>query len=86
MPAMDTVAGNIFFIGLMGAGKTTHGKQLAALLQRDFIDSDQLICERTGVSISTIFELEGEGDLSQAASRTFQTCAYCPPRLWLSSS
>ena len=55
------MAGNIFFIGLMGAGKTTHGKQLAALLQRDFIDSDQLICERTGVSISTIFELEGEG-------------------------
>jgi len=61
MPAMDTMAGNIFFIGLMGAGKTTHGKQLAALLQRDFIDSDQLICQRTGVSISTIFELEGEG-------------------------
>ena len=61
MPAMDTMAGNIFLIGLMGAGKTTHGKQLAALLQRDFIDSDQLICQRTGVSISTIFELEGEG-------------------------
>ena len=61
MPAMDTMAGNIFFIGLMGSGKTTHGKQLAALLQRDFIDSDQLIGQRTGVSISTIFELEGEG-------------------------
>ena len=61
MPAMDTMAGNIFFLGLMGAGKTTHGKQLAALLQRDFIDSDQLIGQRTGVSISTIFELEGEG-------------------------
>ena len=61
MPAMNTMAGNIFLIGLMGAGKTTHGKQLAALLQRDFIDSDQLICQRTGVSIPTIFELEGEG-------------------------
>ena len=61
MPAMDIMAGNIFLIGLMGAGKTTHGKQLAALLQHDFIDSDQLICQRTGVSIPTIFELEGEG-------------------------
>ena len=61
MPAMDIMAGNIFLIGLMGAGKTTHGRQLAALLQRDFIDSDQLICQRTGVSIPTIFELEGEG-------------------------
>ena len=61
MPAMNTMAGNIFLIGLMGAGKTTHGKQLAALLQRDFIDSDQLICQRTGVSIPTIFELELDG-------------------------
>ncbi|OAM27733.1 MULTISPECIES: shikimate kinase [Eikenella] len=60
MPAMDNMAGNIFLIGLMGAGKTTHGKQLAALLHRDFVDSDQLICQRTGVSIPTIFELEGE--------------------------
>ena len=60
MPAMDTMAGNIFLIGLMGVGKTTHGKQLAALLRRSFADSDQLICECTGVTISTIFELEGE--------------------------
>ena len=61
MPAMNTMAGNIFLIGLMGAGKTTHGKQFAALLQREFIDSDQLICQRTRVSIPTIFEVEGEG-------------------------
>lgn len=54
------MAGNIFLIGLMGAGKTTLGRQLAAHLQRDFYDSDQVICERTGVSIPTIFELEGE--------------------------
>ena len=43
----------------MGAGKTTLGRQLASELQLDFYDSDQLICERTGVSIPTIFELEG---------------------------
>lgn len=58
--AMNIMASNIFLIGLMGAGKTTLGKQLAAYLQRDFYDSDQVICERTGVSIPTIFELEGE--------------------------
>ena len=60
MPAMDTMAGNFFLIGLMGVGKTTLGKQLAQHLHYDFYDSDHVICERTGVSIPTIFELEGE--------------------------
>ncbi|UOP04758.2 shikimate kinase [Conchiformibius kuhniae] len=57
---MNDMAGNIFFVGLMGAGKTSLGRQLAARLARTFYDSDQVICERTGVSVPTIFELEGE--------------------------
>lgn len=60
MPAMENIAGNLFFIGLMGAGKTTLGKYTAQALGRPFYDSDQEICKRTGVSIPTIFELEGE--------------------------
>ena len=51
---------NIFLIGLMGAGKTTLGKKLAQDLQCQFYDSDHVIMDRTGVSIPTIFELEGE--------------------------
>ena len=51
---------NIFLIGLMGAGKTTLGKKLAQDLQCQFYDSDHIIMDRTGVSIPTIFELEGE--------------------------
>lgn len=51
---------NIVLIGLMGAGKTTLGKQLARLLGRQFMDSDQEIERRTGVKIQTIFEFEGE--------------------------
>ncbi|MCP2041252.1 shikimate kinase [Neisseria sp. HSC-16F19] len=54
------MAGNFFLIGLMGVGKTTLGRQLAQHLHYDFYDSDHVICERTGVSIPTIFELEGE--------------------------
>lgn len=60
MPAMDTMAGNFFLIGLMGAGKTTLGKQLAHKLGYAFYDSDHEVCARTGVSIPTIFEWEGE--------------------------
>lgn len=44
----------------MGAGKSTVGKQLAKALGRDFYDSDKEIERRTGVSISWIFEMEGE--------------------------
>ncbi len=51
---------NIYLIGLMGAGKTTVGRQLAKRLGRVFYDSDHEIVERTGVPIPTIFEIEGE--------------------------
>jgi len=51
---------NIILIGPMGSGKTTVGKQLAKRLRMDFVDSDHMIEERCGVSISTIFDIEGE--------------------------
>jgi shikimate kinase len=54
------VAGNIFLVGLMGAGKTTVGKLLAKSLGKSFYDSDHEIEQRTGVKVPLIFELEGE--------------------------
>jgi len=54
------ISGNIFLVGPMGAGKSTVGKQLAKSLGRDFYDSDKELEKRTGVSISWIFEMEGE--------------------------
>ena len=51
---------NLFLIGLMGAGKSTIGKQLARELGKDFLDSDSEIENRTGVSIDVIFDIEGE--------------------------
>lgn len=44
----------------MGAGKTTIGRVLAKRLNLEFIDSDREIEARTGVSIPTVFEIEGE--------------------------
>jgi len=51
---------NIYLIGLMGSGKTTLGKSLAKKLNRPFIDTDQLIEQKSGVDVSMIFEFEGE--------------------------
>lgn len=44
----------------MGAGKSSVGKRLAKLLNRKFYDCDKVLEDRTGVAITTIFELEGE--------------------------
>jgi shikimate kinase len=52
--------GNIFLVGMMGAGKTSVGRVLAKRLNKNFFDSDHVIEERTGVKIPVIFEIEGE--------------------------
>lgn len=51
---------NIILTGFMGTGKTTVGKLLAKKLKRDFIDTDQLIEERQGLTIPEIFANRGE--------------------------
>ena len=52
--------GNLFLVGLPGAGKSTLGRQLARRLVKHFVDADTELENRLGVSIPTIFEIEGE--------------------------
>jgi shikimate kinase len=54
------LAPSLILIGMMGAGKTTVGRRLASETGREFIDLDREIERRTGVSVATIFEIEGE--------------------------
>jgi shikimate kinase len=63
---------NIFLVGLMGAGKTTVGRVLARRLGLPFVDSDQEIEARTGVSIPTIFEIEGEEGFRQREAQVIE--------------
>ncbi|MGD2117692.1 MAG: shikimate kinase AroK [Chromatiales bacterium] len=62
----------VFLIGPMGAGKSTIGKQLASTLGLNFIDSDNVIRERTGVDIATIFEYEGEAGFRKRESKVIE--------------
>ncbi|MCG8415816.1 MAG: shikimate kinase AroK [Pseudomonadales bacterium] len=51
---------NIFLVGPMGAGKSTIGKVLSELLEKEFFDSDREIEASTGADIPWIFDVEGE--------------------------
>lgn len=50
----------VALVGLPGSGKSTVGRQLARRLGRPFIDTDQVIEQRVGLSIREFFEREGE--------------------------
>ena len=66
------LSGNIFLVGMMGAGKTTVGKLLAQKLGKTFIDSDEEIQHRTGVTIPHIFDVEGEAGFRQREASVIQ--------------
>lgn len=51
---------SIVLIGYRGSGKSTIGKKLADRLWQPFVDTDELIVRRAGMSIREIFETKGE--------------------------
>jgi shikimate kinase len=63
----------------MGAGKTTVGRQIAARLSFPFVDSDHEIERRTGVSVATIFEIEGEEGFRRRESLVLAELLGNPP-------
>jgi shikimate kinase len=54
------MTGHIVLVGLMGSGKTTVGRRLAARLDRDFIDADEALVEIVDRTIAEVFASEGE--------------------------
>ncbi len=51
---------NLYLVGMMGSGKSSTGPHLAKELAYGFVDSDKVIEQACGESISTIFAKEGE--------------------------
>lgn len=70
---MQTYPNNIFLVGLMGAGKSTVGKQLADALSYDFYDSDAEIEKQTGARIAWIFDKEGEAGFRERETKAVNT-------------
>ncbi|MDR3214331.1 MAG: shikimate kinase [Azoarcus sp.] len=59
----------LILIGMMGAGKTTVGRELARRRGTRFADCDHELIARTGVSIPVIFDIEGEAGFRRREAR-----------------
>lgn len=62
----------ICLIGFMGSGKTTIGKILAKQLQQEWIDLDEYIVNKLGMSISDTFKKQGEAFFRKVETQCLQ--------------
>ncbi len=60
---------------MMGAGKTTIGRQLARVLGREFIDLDHELEARCGVRVALIFDIEGEEGFRKRETAALDECS-----------
>jgi len=66
------VKGPVFLTGLMGSGKTTVGRLLAARLGWAWVDLDQAIEKRAGKKIAQIFIAQGEAAFRALEAKELQ--------------
>ena len=66
---------NVVLCGFMGCGKTTVGRQLAALSGRRFVDMDEYIEQQAGMAVSEIFRQYGEDDFRRRERETCRALA-----------
>ena len=68
----------IFLIGYMGCGKTTLGEELARQMGLRYIDLDDFIEDRQGMTITEIFEEMGEGHFRELEGDALRDVAVMP--------
>ncbi len=69
----------IVLVGLMGAGKTTIGRKLAARLGMRFVDADEEIERAAGLSVNDIFAKYGEAEFRTGERRVIARLLAEPP-------
>lgn len=68
---------NLYLVGMMGAGKTTVGQEIARRLSYGFLDTDAVIAQVTKKSINQLFAEVGEAEFRQIESKILaEVCAY----------
>lgn len=77
----DYPSRTVALVGLMGAGKSTVGRRLAAAMGREFCDSDIEIEKAAGLSVSDIFSLHGEAEFRRGEKRVLERLLENPPHV-----
>ena len=65
---------NVILVGLSGAGKSSAGKALAEMLSRGFLDFDEEIERRAGMTIPVLFAERGEASFRQLEKEVTEEC------------
>lgn len=63
---------HIFFIGFLGAGKTTVARNIGNMFHREFIDIDRMVEREFHLSVTEIFEQHGEAEFRAAEARALE--------------
>lgn len=66
---------HLFFVGFLGAGKSTLARNLGALFHRPHVDTDRLVERALGQSVAQIFSTRGESAFREAETRELRKLA-----------
>lgn len=72
------ISRTVAVVGFMGVGKTSVGRELARLLDRAFVDTDDVVQERSGRTIPELFE-EGEQVFRKLEREAVEDALSMPP-------
>ena len=61
---------HIFFVGFLGAGKSTLARNLGRMFKRPYVDTDRMVERASGLTVAQLFRERGE-----AAFRELETAA-----------
>jgi shikimate kinase len=79
------VSGTVVLVGLMGSGKTTVGRRLAARLELPFVDADEAVEAFSGSTVAELFEERGEDGFREVESEVLARLLDDPERMVLAA-
>ena len=75
---METSSPSLTLCGFMASGKSALGKRLAAALHYDFVDTDELLLRRTGMTLQEMFARGGEAYFRNREHEVIREVALLP--------
>lgn len=72
-PSVKHGCDHVFFIGFLGAGKSTLARNLGTMFNRRFVDTDRMVERRQGMSLGKLFRLRGEAQFRTLETEALQS-------------